>query len=189
MSTTGEWGCGRQAAEPPAAVSAPAATAPTASSHPTAAAPTAVVPLANTTTKSTASSPSPSGALEFIGQSFADLYPVFLTRKVKPGPKAALWREYYGRWVRWDGIVRSFTANGITLKQLPQTVTFDVSLWIEGAQRGDLRKRIHVGDLVSYVGRLDSYDDVFRTLYLVHGAIIADLGKPPPDWGKPPDSN
>ena len=178
MSTTVEWGCERRSPEPPAAVTAPSEAAKTLNASPTAAA--GATPAASPS----GPSPSPSGAPEFIGQSFDDLYPIFLLRKVKPGPKAALWRQYYGRWVRWDGIVRSFTANGVTLKQLAQTVTFDVSLWIEGGQRADLRRRIHVGDLVSYVGRLDSYDDVFRTLYLVHGSIIANRGKAPPDWGK-----
>jgi hypothetical protein len=119
-----------------------------------------------------------SGPPQFVQQSFEDLYPIFLLRKVKPGPKAALWRDYYGHWVRWAGTVVSFTSNGITLKQLPQTVTFDVSLWIEAPLRPDLHQRIKVGDRVSYIGRLDSYDDVFRTLYLVHGSVLANLGKP-----------
>ena len=51
---------------------------------------------------------------EFISEPFDTLYPLFLLRKLKPGPKAALWTRYYGRWVKWTGIVRSFTANGIT---------------------------------------------------------------------------
>ncbi len=115
---------------------------------------------------------------EFIDRQFDELYPIFLTRKILPGPKAAAWREYYSRWVRWTGTVVSFTANGITLKQFPQTVTFDVSLWIEGPQRKELRRLMHAGDRVSYIGRLDSYDDVFRTLYLTHGQVMANLGKP-----------
>jgi hypothetical protein len=116
---------------------------------------------------------------EFIETSFDELYPVFLTRKLKPGPKAALWRQYFGRWVRWTGTLVSFTANGITVKQLKSTVTFDVSLWLEAAQRKDLRRRFKAGDHLSYIGRLDTYDDVFRTLYLVHGSILAS----PPDGG------
>jgi hypothetical protein len=118
---------------------------------------------------------------EFINEPFDTLYPLFLLRKLKPGPKAALWTRYYGRWVKWTGIVRSFTANGITLKQIPPTVTFDVSLWVDMPQQRELRTMMKIGDRVTYVGRLDSYDDVFRTLYLVHGRILENLG--PPDGG------
>jgi len=118
---------------------------------------------------------------EFIDEPFEKLYPLFLLRKLKPGPKAALWTRYYGRWVKWTGIVRSFTANGITLKQIPPTVTFDVSLWVDMPQQRELRTMMKLGDRVTYVGRLDSYDDVFRTLYLVHGRILETLG--PPDGG------
>jgi hypothetical protein len=36
-----------------------------------------------------------------------------------------------------------------------------------------VRARYHVGDLVTYVGRLDSYDDIWRTLYLVNGSVLS----------------
>jgi hypothetical protein len=119
--------------------------------------------------------------VEFVDEPFEKLYPLFLLRKIKPGPKAALWTRYYGKWVKWTGTVRSFTANGITLKQIPPTVTFDVSLWVEMPQQKKLRELMKLGDRVTYVGRLDSYDDVFRTMYLVHGQILQNLG--PPDGG------
>jgi hypothetical protein len=115
---------------------------------------------------------------EFIQDPFEKLYPIFLQRKIKAGPKAGLWRSYHGRWVKWTGTVRSFTANGITLKQLPQTVTFDVSLHVVAGQRPQLRQLMKLGDRVSYMGRLDSYDDVFRTLYLVHGTVLGNVSKP-----------
>ncbi len=119
-------------------------------------------------------------APEFIDEPFEKLYPVFLLRKIKPGPKAALWTRYYGRWVKWTGTVRSFTANGITLKQIAPTSTFDVSLWINNHERAAVRERYQVGDEVTYVGRFDSYDDIWRTIYLVNGSVLgrssADLG-------------
>jgi hypothetical protein len=122
-------------------------------------------------------------APEVIDVDFAYLHPIFLQHKIGQGPKAALWAErYHRRWVRWTGRIRSFTANGITLKQLPSTSTFDVSLWINNSERDAVRARYHVGDLVTYVGRLDSYDDIWRTLYLVNGSVltsappVADLG-------------
>jgi hypothetical protein len=92
------------------------------------------------------------------------------------GPKAALWQQrYLGRWVRWTGTLISFTPSGITLKHRPQTVTFDVSLTLEASARARL-SRYKPGDRLVYVGTFDSYDDVFRTLYLTHGEIV---GKAP----------
>jgi hypothetical protein len=112
-------------------------------------------------------------APELIDVPFSYLHPIFLQHKIGQGPKAALWAErYHRRWVRWTGRIRSFTVNGVTLKELPVTSTFDVSLWINNAERNAVRARYHVGDLVTYVGRLDSYDDIWRTLYLVNGSII-----------------
>jgi hypothetical protein len=112
------------------------------------------------------------GSLQFTSASFDDLYPIFLKRKVPPGPKAALWRGYVGKWVRWTGTLVSFTQNGITLKQLKQTITFDVSLWLEAGDKTRAHERFRPGDRVSYIGQLDTYDDVFRTLYLVHGRLL-----------------
>jgi hypothetical protein len=110
---------------------------------------------------------------EFIDVDFAYLHPIFLQHKIGQGPKAALWAErYHRRWVRWTGRIRSFTANGITIKQLPVTTTFDVSLWINNNERAAVRAKYKVGDVITYVGRLDSYDDIWRTLYLVNGSVL-----------------
>ena len=58
--------------------------------------------------------------------------------------------------------------------------TFDISLWINNNERAAVRERYHLGDEVTYVGRFDSYDDIWRTFYLVNGAVVgysqADLG-------------
>lgn len=114
------------------------------------------------------------GPLEFIPDRFDQLYPIFLVRhSMSRGAKAGLWHQrYFGKWVRWTGRVRSFTANGITISELPTTVTFDVSLWVEAEQLPSLHSRLRIGGPVTYIGKLDGYDDVFRTLYLTHGAII-----------------
>ncbi|MSP60477.1 MAG: hypothetical protein EXR72_09065 [Myxococcales bacterium] len=103
--------------------------------------------------------------------SFDELYPLFLLRKIAPGPKAAMWRRYQYKWVRWTGVLSSFTANGATFKHLPSTGTFDVSLQMEPAARTALR-RYRLGDRVTYVGRLLRYEDVFRTFYLTHGDVL-----------------
>lgn len=121
-------------------------------------------------------------APEFVDADFAYLHPIFLRHKIGQGPKAALWGErYHRRWVRWTGQIRSFTPNGITLRQLPVTTTFDVSLWINNAERDAVRARYRVGDVVTYVGRLDSYDDIWRTMYLVNGSVLGP--GPPLDLG------
>jgi hypothetical protein len=113
------------------------------------------------------------GPPEFVDVTFEYLHPIFLRHKIGQGPKAALWaQKYHRRWVKWTGRIRSFTANGVTLRQLPVTTTFDVSLWVNNAERQAMHARYKVGDIVTYVGRLDSYDDIWRTLYLVNGSIL-----------------
>jgi hypothetical protein len=113
------------------------------------------------------------GAPEFVDVTFDQLHPIFLRHKIGQGPKAALWAErYHRRWVKWTGRIRSFTVNGITLRQLPVTSTFDVSLWVNNAERPALHAHYKVGDVVTYVGRLDSYDDIWRTMYLVNGSVL-----------------
>ena len=41
-----------------------------------------------------------------------------------------------------------------------------------------MRARYHVGDIITYVGRLDSYDDIWRTLYLVNGSVLGSRPAP-----------
>jgi hypothetical protein len=113
--------------------------------------------------------------MEFTPAPFEALYPVFLVRRsMARGPKAAYWGQFAGKWVRWSGKLVSFSPNGITIKHLPQTVTFDVSLFMDAPARASLGA-YHPGDRIVYVGQLDSYDDIFRTLYLIHGAIVEKL--------------
>jgi hypothetical protein len=110
---------------------------------------------------------------QFIDDEFTKLYPIFLQHKIGQGPKAALWAQrYHHRWVRWTGQIRSFSDNGITLRQLKATSTFDVSLWLNNGERQPVEQRYKVGDFVTYVGRLDSYDDVWRTVYLINGSVL-----------------
>src|ERR1700761_2446631 len=62
---------------------------------------------------------------QFVDDDFSVLYPIFLQHKIGQGPKAALWEQrYHRRWVRWTGQLRSFSANGITIRQLKATSTF-----------------------------------------------------------------
>jgi hypothetical protein len=124
----------------------------------------------------------PHRGVEMLPYTFEELYPTFLYRKsMSEGDKSALWSRFRGRWVRWEGVMTSITDKGITIKHLAQTSTFDVSLICEADARKSIRQRFTPGARVRYVGMLDSYDDIFRTLYLTHGTVIeqlpnADLG-------------
>lgn len=132
-------------------------------------------PSPATLTQEPAATAKPTATTEpqFIPVSFEELYPVFLKHRANAGVKGALWTQRYrGRWVRWTGELVSFTDNGVTFRQLLQTVTFDVSLWIDPASRPRLRRTLKRGAFYTYIGQLDSYDDIFRTLYLVRGAVI-----------------
>lgn len=112
--------------------------------------------------------------VEFVKEEFADLYPTFCVYRSMPrGQKAALWQEkYFAHWVRWTGILQSITPNGITVRHLDITVTFDVSLRLERDELKFARERFRRGDQVTYVGRLEAYDDVFQKLYLSHGVFV-----------------
>jgi hypothetical protein len=107
----------------------------------------------------------------FVPDSFDQLYPLFLTRRLTPNTKAALWHKYQGKWIRWTGVLVSFSRDGLTFKHIPNTLTFDVSLQITPEARPKLA-HLKLGDRVTYIGRLDTYDDVLRTFYLVHGDVV-----------------
>lgn len=121
---------------------------------------------------------------------FADLYQIFMRRNLSIQEKSMLWATRYNdRWVRWTGKLIAFSPTGVKMRHLETTVTFDVSIIINQPQRRELRKILRVGQFYTYVARLTSYDDLFRTLYLDQGAIInptpeGDKGKlvpiPPP---------
>jgi hypothetical protein len=135
--------------------------------------------------------PGDGGPVEFIQENFAQLYPIFLVRRSMPrGEKSGLWhRRYYGRWVRWTGKVMSFTPNGITLRAGWQAVTFDVSLWLEADQLPLLsRLNLKKGDKVTFIGKLDSYDDIFQQFYLRNGALLSEVDPAAPDTTKIPDA-
>lgn len=117
------------------------------------------------------------GTFDTLPDSFEAVYPLFLLRKLKQPAKANLWRGYHGRWVRWSGIIAGFTKNGIAVRMLPDTTTFDVSVALDARGRERVRKH-RVGQFVTFVGRLNSFDDVFRTLYLIQGDVAPPADAP-----------
>lgn len=110
------------------------------------------------------------GSGDLIPETFEALYPIFLLRKLDPVQKALLWNRYRGRWVRWTGKLVAFTRDGAAFRMLPGTTTFDVSLAVDARARAAVHRR-PIGAEVTFVGRLDHYDDVFRTFYLTHGDL------------------
>jgi hypothetical protein len=127
-----------------------------------------------------------STSVVFVDTPFEALYPVFLVRRtMSQGDKARLWNAYRDRWVRWEGVITSFTPGGVTLKVLLQTPTFDVSLAIEASSLAPVRQRFAVGDRVRFVGQLETFDDLFFKIYVGHGVLLAKL--PQGDLGVPSD--
>lgn len=117
--------------------------------------------------------------LSILPDTFDELYPIFCQYRSMPaGQKGGLWRrKYYGRWVRWSGTVRSFTDNGLTIRQRPETLTFDFSLRVDGQALKKIQRELKIGEKVEFIARLDSYDDVFAKIYLTHAAVSrAPLG-------------
>jgi hypothetical protein len=134
----------------------------------------------------TADLAAPHAPTETLSLSFEELYPTFLWRKsMSEGEKAQLWTRYRGRWVRWEGVIASITDKGLTIRHLLATTTFDVSLTCETNVLPTIKAKYAVGDRVRYVGLLESYDDIFRTMYLRHCAVLTKV--PPGDLGIPAD--
>lgn len=134
--------------------------------------------------------PAPDGGAEyvpvFVPDSFDALYPVFLLRKVDPVQKAQIWTRYEGRWVRWTGELVSFTRDGFCVRQIARTTTFDVSVSIDVESRARIQREYKRGDRIVYVGRLNNYEDLFRTFYLAQGGIIGLAPPASPTPTSPP---
>ncbi len=121
---------------------------------------------------------------EVVTKTFEELYPIFLFRKsMSQGQKAALWNQYRGHWVRWEGVISSFTERGVTFRHLLTTTTFDVSAICDKAALASAKAKFVPGDRVRYMARLERFDDMFRTMYVTNGVLIekiahGDLGVP-----------
>ncbi len=111
------------------------------------------------------------GGIDFVTDPFDRFYELFLRHTINDSQKASLWQKYAGRWVRWTGKLISFSQSGITIQMRESTVTFDISLRMSAADRAAAEKRLHPGQRVTFIGRFQSYDDIFRTLYISNGAV------------------
>lgn len=122
--------------------------------------------------------PSAGSSPKFIDDSFSRVYQLFLRRNLTGREKTARWvRDFKGKWVNWTAELIAFSPTGLKFRHIQSTVTFDVSVIVNQPQRGQLKKLLTVGKFYNYIARLDSYDDVFRTLYFNQGVIV----KPTPE--------
>jgi hypothetical protein len=122
------------------------------------------------------------GPVEFIRDTMDEIYPkICVYHSMPQGQRANLWtNRYHGRWIHWTGKVRAFTQNGLGIVQRPESLTFDVSLRMDADQMAKLQQHVKVGERVTYEGQLDTYDDIFQKIYLLHGTVLAVN---PPDGG------
>jgi hypothetical protein len=144
--------------------------------------------------------PPPSGSLEpvYIDADLAETYEIFVLRTLTPTEKSARWSHYYdGRWVRWCGELRFFTHDGIQMRQFASTEAYDVEIFMPEPQKSALRSQLTLGRFYNYTGRLDRYDESFRSLTLTQGTILHPdefgvpsmlVASPEPIWkpGAPP---
>ncbi len=104
---------------------------------------------------------------------FERVYAAILVRNRTDQERATDWNgRYSGNWVRWVGKVMSVTDHSITIKQRSDTSTFDVSLGLDNEHLAQARQNLQRGSIIQYMGKLDSYDDIWRTFYLVQGVIL-----------------
>jgi hypothetical protein len=125
---------------------------------------------------------------DIINARFDELYPVFMVRNgtLPIGPKAARWaQQYQNRWIKWSGVLASISKYGMTVKMRPQTLSFDISVRMSPEARADLQKHNKTGDRITFIARLETYDDVFRTLYLGYGALAPTESGPMPESHDP----
>lgn len=118
-----------------------------------------------------------------VGQVLPDSYEVayqaIFNRSQPEDVRAVTWnKRYLGSWVRWTGTVKSFTTHSITLLQHPDTKTFDVSLTLSADQLARAKTTLKKGARVSYMGKFDQFDEIWRTIYLVQGELLDGVDAP-----------
>lgn len=115
----------------------------------------------------------PAGAQPVADVTYSEIYQFFLLHRLTPQIKAERWaRQYKGRWVRWTGQLVAITANGVLMRHLKTTLTYDVKIVINEPQRSQLHKLARPGRFYTYMARFESYNDVFRSLSFDQGVLL-----------------
>lgn len=131
-------------------------------------------PAAPASAPASTAAPEPNDVVD-VG--FSEIYQVFLYRTLNTQTKAERWAsQYKNRWIRWTGQLAAFSGSGLKIRHIQSTITFDVSLVVNEPQRSQLKRQLQVGGYYTYMGRLDRFDDLFRTLYLDQGVVLNPSG-------------
>lgn len=119
-------------------------------------------------------SPTPEAELSpvFIDADFLELYQGLLLDGLTPTEKVARWaRHYKQRWVVWTGQLAHAKREVLMFRHLGTTTISDVDLQATHVP-GRQPPQLIAGRFYTYVGRLQRYDEDFRTLYLDQGVIF-----------------
>ena len=86
--------------------------------------------------------------------------------------RSEVWARFYkNRWVHWTGQLVKVSAAAMLFRQLGATSSYDVLVRVPHIAPST-RTSLLPGRVYNYVGRLDSYDDLFRTIYLEQGQVF-----------------
>lgn len=108
----------------------------------------------------------------FIDAGFDTFHQTFLQYGLNAIERSAVWSHFYkNRWVHWTGQLVKVSSAALLFRQLGATTSYDVLVRVPRIDPA-LRRRLTTGRLYNYVGRIDSYDDMFRTIYLEQGQIF-----------------
>lgn len=148
--------------------------------------PAAPVPLDASQTGSSAS-PNPLAPV-FIDADFLSIYQTLLLHGLSPAEKAERWSRFYRqRFIHWTGQLTFIKPNALLFRHLGTSSIDDVYLRIASSPDKTL-PALKVGHFYTYIGRLERYDDDFRTIYLEQGMVFdagtegvpGTLAEPPP---------
>lgn len=108
----------------------------------------------------------------FIDAGFDIVHQTFLQYGLTSIERSEVWSRFYkNRWVHWTGQLVKVSAAALLFRQLGATSSYDVLVRVPRIEPS-MRTHLAVGRIYNYVGRLDSYDDMFRTIYLEQGQLF-----------------
>ena len=102
---------------------------------------------------------------EFLHYSFEDFNTMIGSNdQLALGQVLGLFHQYKGKYVRWTGEVIKINQEvggdyTILIKHLPSPELYDVKLFLDHSKK-DKIESLTGGDIITYTGRLESYDPV-----------------------------
>lgn len=108
----------------------------------------------------------------FIDACFDVVHQTFMQYGLTKTERSEVWARFYkNRWVHWTGQLVKVSAAAMLFRQLGATSSYDVLVRVPHIAPST-RTSLLPGRVYNYVGRLDSYDDLFRTIYLEQGQVF-----------------